>query len=159
MAYHRKEFDCGNTSLNNYIQTQVSQDVKKKLAACFVLLSSDEITVHGYYTLSNGSIPYESLPEGLRIKYPKSYNYIPVTLLGRLAIDTNVKGKGLGSKILIDALKRCLVVSENELGSVAVIVDPIDQQAERFYHHFGFVKLPNSGKMFLDMKTIKQLVL
>lgn len=155
--FDRNSFDCGKSSLNNYIQTQVSQDVKKKLSVCFVLLDSDDFTVEGYYTLSNASISYGEVPEKLRKKYPKSYEYIPVTLLGRLAINAKIKGKGFGSKILIDALKRSLNVSEQNLGSVAVIVDPLDQEAENYYTHFGFVKLPTSGKMFLDMKTIKQL--
>jgi len=158
-TFNRKDFDCGKSSLNEYIKTQVSQDVKKKLSVCFVLLNSDQNTVEGYYTLSYGSIPYEDVPENLRKKYPKSYDYIPVTLLGRLAICNKIKGRGLGSKILIDALKRSLKVTEQELGSVAVIVDPLDQDAEKYYHHYGFVKLPNSGKMFLDMKTIKKLKL
>ena len=59
--------------------------------------------------------------------------------------------------ILIDALKRSLIASEQNLGSVAVIVDPLDDEAESYYSHFGFIKLPTSGKMFLDMKTIKLL--
>ncbi len=156
-SFDRKKFDCGKSSLDDYIKTQVSQDVKKKLSVCFVLLDTDQKTVVGYYTLSNGSIPYNNVPENLRKKYPRSYDYIPVTLLGRLVLDKKVKGQGLGSQILIDALKRSLRVSEKDLGSVAVIVDPIDQEAENYYAHFGFIKLPSSGKMFLDMKTIKKL--
>ncbi len=156
-SFIRKEFDCGKSSLNNYIQTQVSQDVKKKLSVCFVLLDTDQKTVLGYYTLSNGSIPHDSVPEKLRKKYPRSYDYIPVTLLGRLAIDKKVKGEGLGGKLLIDALKRSFKVSETDIGSVAVIVDPLDQDAENYYRHFGFIKLPHSGKMFLSMQTIKRL--
>jgi len=156
-AHYRKIFDCGKLTLNEYIKTQVSQDIKKKLSVCFVLLGDDQQTVNGYYTLSNGSIPYENVPEDLRKKYPKSYDYIPVTLLGRLALDKKIIGQGFGSKILIDALKRSLKVSEETLGSVAVIVDPLDIDAEQYYAHFGFIKLPNSGKMFLDMKTIKKL--
>lgn len=157
--HNRKTFECGKPTLDNYFQIQVSQDVKKKLCVCFVLLSSDETKVVGYYTLSNASISYESVPDNLRKKYPKSYDYIPVTLLGRLAIDNKFKGQGYGGKILIDALKRSLKVSENDLGSVAVIVDPLDEDAENYYKHFGFVQLPTSGKMFLDMKTIKKLKL
>lgn len=156
-SFNRKEFDCEKPSLNDYIKTQVSQDIKKQLAVCFVLLSPDQKTVEGYYTLSNGSIPYEDVPENLGKKYPRSYDYIPVTLLGRLALDKGIKGNGFGGKLLVDALKRCLRVAEQDLGSVAVIVDPLDEDAEKYYSYFGFVKLPNSGKMFLDMKTIKKL--
>jgi len=156
-SFDRKEFNCGKSSLNDYIQTQVSQDVRKKLSVCFVLLNSSKTTVEGYYTLSNASIPYDDVPEKLRKTYPKSYEYITVTLLGRLALDERIKGQGFGGKILIDALKRSLKVSEEDLGSVAVIVDPLDEDAEKYYSHFGFVKLTNSGKMFLDMNTIKKL--
>ncbi len=155
--YKREEFSCNKISLDAYIKTQVSQDIKKRLAACFVLLANDQETIIGYYTLSNASIPLSDVPEKLRKKYPKSYKYIPTTLLGRLAIDSAFKGEGLGAKILIDALKRSLRVSESELGSVAVITDPLDAQAESYYSHFGFIKIPDSGKMFLDMNTIKQL--
>lgn len=153
----RKNFNCNKPSLDNYLRTQVSQDIKKRLAVCFVYLDKDQKSIIGYYTLSNGSIPYSDVPENLRKKYPKSYDYIPVTLLGRLAIDQKFKGQGLGSLILIDALKRSLEVSESELVSVAVIVDPLDEEAKNFYNHFGFIKIPDSGKMFIDMNTIEKL--
>lgn len=156
-SFSRQNFYCDKPGLDEYLKTQVSQDIKKRLAACFVLLDESKKVIIGYYTLSNGSIPYSDVPENLRKKYPKSYEFIPVTLLGRLAINAKYKGQGLGAKILIDALKRSLMVAESDLDSVAVIVDPIDKDAERYYEHFGFVKIPDSGKMFLDMNTIKQL--
>ena len=99
------------------------------------------------------SIPGETLSK-IADRAGGGQGSIPVTLLGRLAVDVGSKGQGLGSKILIDALKRSLKVAEIELGSVAVITDPLDQEAESYYDHFGFIKLPNSGKMFLDMNTI-----
>lgn len=58
--------------------------------------------------------------------------------------------------ILIDALKRSYEIAKT-IGSVAVVVDPIDQDAEGFYTKYGFIKLPDSRKMFLPMKTINQL--
>ncbi len=145
--------------MNAYIKTQISQDVKKKLAVCFVLLDESQTSILGYYTLSNGSIPYHDVPERLRKKYPRSYDYIPVTLLGRLALDKQIKGQGFGGRLLIDALKRSLKVAETDLGSVAVIADPLDEEAVEYYKHYGFVQLPDSGKMFLDMNTIKKLAL
>lgn len=77
-------------------------------------------------------------------------------MLGRLAIDKNFRGKRIGKILLIDALKRCFGAS-NSIGAFAVIVDPLDKEAERFYKIYGFIKLPDSGKMFLPMKTIKEL--
>lgn len=87
---------------------------------------------------------------------PKSYLSLPTILLGRLAIDKSFQGQGLGKILLIDSLKRCLDTSDS-IGAFAVIVDPLDQEAESFYEKYGFIKLPDSGKMFLPMRTIKEL--
>jgi len=57
---------------------------------------------------------------------------------------------------LVDALKRCYDISKT-LGTYAVIVDPQDKEAERFYSKHGFILLPDSGKMFIAMKTIAWL--
>lgn len=43
------------------------------------------------------------------------------------------------------------------IGSFAVVVDPIDEDTIRFYDKYGFIKLADSGKMFLPMNTIKTL--
>jgi GNAT superfamily N-acetyltransferase len=155
--HRRNEFNSGNESLDNYLKTLVNQDISRKLSACFILSSiEDESKIKGYYTLSNNSIPLELIPEQLQNKLPKSYKNVPTTLLGRLAIDKKYQGTGLGKKILIDALKRCFEVSKI-IGSFAVVVDPIDEKAFNFYEKYGFIRLPDSGKMFLPMKIIKQL--
>ena len=154
---HRKnEFSCGKDILDKYLHRQANQDLKRKLSVCFVLAESKTETLQGYYTLSNNSISFDSIPSDLQKKLPKSYSFIPVTLLGRLAIDKKFQRKGIGKILLIDALKRCFEISES-IGSFAVIVDPLDKEAESFYEKYGFIKLPDSGKMFLTMKTIKYL--
>src|SRR5882762_2528897 len=99
---HKKEhFTCGKPLLDNYLHAQASQDVKRKLAACFALV--DGTSVQGYFTLSNSSIPKETLPDELKKKLP-AYKNLPVTLLGRLAVDHNSKGRGIGEFLLMDAL-------------------------------------------------------
>ncbi|HAH55611.1 MAG TPA: GNAT family N-acetyltransferase [Flavobacterium sp.] len=155
-AHHnRNAFFCGNSMLDNYLKKQVNQDIKRKLATCFVLTAkSNPGEILGFYTLSNNSIPLESIPESIRKKLPQSYLKIPTTLLGRLAVDAKQHGKGVGNLLLIDALKRSYEISKI-LGSFAVVVNPIDVEAENFYQKYGFAKLPDSGKMFLTMKTIE----
>ena len=60
---HKKEdFTCGKTLLDDYLHKQAKQDVKRKLAACFIL-ADEENQVKGYYTLSGASIERQSLPE------------------------------------------------------------------------------------------------
>lgn len=154
--HHRNDFDCGKELLNNYLINQAGQDVKRKLSACFVLAEMETNQIQGYYTLSNNSIPLNSFPEQIRKKLPGSYVSIPTTLLGRLAIDKSCQGKGIGKILLIDALKRSYEISK-EMGSFAIIVDPIDRDAEAFYKKYDFISLPDSQKMFIAIRTLKDL--
>jgi len=152
----RNDFDCGKELLNNYLKNQAGQDIKRKLSACFVLTKSAINIIQGYYTLSNNSIPLSSFPQHIQLKLPKSYTSIPTTLLGRLAVDKKYQGNGIGKILLIDALKRSYE-SSLEIGSFAVVVDPIDEEAEKFYEKYDFIKLPDSQKMFIAIKTLKEL--
>jgi GNAT superfamily N-acetyltransferase len=154
--HQRDSFRCGKNLLDNYFWTQAKQDVKRKLSVCFVLLDKNSGKISGYYTLSSNSISNDLIPESFKKKLPKSYVSIPTILLGRLAIDKDFQGKGIGKLLLIDALKRCFYLSKS-IGTFAVIVDPLDIDAEKFYKKYGFIKLPDSGKMFLPIKTIEEL--
>jgi ribosomal protein S18 acetylase RimI-like enzyme len=153
--YDKSIFDCGYALLDGYIKTQARQDVDRDLSACFVLIDDTDV-VKGYYTLSANSIKRDIFPENISKKLPPSYQDLPTILLGRLAIDRSLQGQGYGEIMLIDALKRCFEISES-LGTIAIVVDPIDEKAQRFYERYGFIQLPDSGKMFLPMKTIEMI--
>ncbi|MBT4410378.1 MAG: GNAT family N-acetyltransferase [Bacteroidetes bacterium] len=154
--HNRESFDSGTDLLNRYFKQQANQDVKRKLSACFVYESKETKEVIAYYTLSSASISQKIIPQKYSKRFPKSYTSIPMILLGRIAIDKHFQGKGVGKMLLIDALKRCYH-SSHYVGSFAVVVDPIDEHAVKFYERFGFAELPSSGKMFLPMKTIQDL--
>lgn len=155
--HEKSSFDCGYSLLDDYIKKQARQDVNRDLSACFVLVN-EKNEVKGYYTLSAYSIRREDFPEALQKKMPPSYTNLPTTLLGRLAIDSSIKGQGYGEILLMDALNKTFRTIEI-VGSLAVVVDPIDEKAQNFYNRYGFILLPSSGKMFLPMKTIKDLLL
>ncbi len=154
--HRKKEFSCEKEILDNYLHKQANQDIKRKLSACFVLNDKETDLLKGYYTLANNSLAQKLIPEEFQKKLPNSYKSIPTTLLGRLATDNRFKKQGVGKLLLVDALKRSYEISKS-IGSFAVVVDPIDEDAERFYYKYGFIKLPDSGKMFLPMNTIKTL--
>ncbi|WP_202115082.1 GNAT family N-acetyltransferase [Gilliamella sp. Pas-s27] len=63
---------------------------------------------------------------------------IPVIILGRLAIDKNYKAKGLGAALLKDAILRSKEVSK-QVGSRALLVHSLTDEANAFYIKFGFV--------------------
>lgn len=153
--HEKAHFSSGKHLLDNYFQKQASQDVKRKLAVCFVLPDEFSKVVKGFYTLSNSNISVHLVPFEFRKKLPPAYTYIPTALIGRLAVDLKFQGQGLGKLILVDALKRAYILSL-QMGSFAVVVDPIDHEAELFYQKYGFIKLPESGKMFLPMSIIEQ---
>jgi predicted GNAT family N-acyltransferase len=149
-SHKKASFSCEEQSLTDYLRKQVSQDVKRKVALCFVHADVNG-TIKGYYTLSADSIDRALLPEELKKKMP--YKNLPVTLLGRLARDSQFKGQGIGELLLADALKRAYQAS-SEVASFAVVTDPINEKAKSFYQSFGFIIL-ESGRMFITMDTVK----
>jgi ribosomal protein S18 acetylase RimI-like enzyme len=155
--HDRAAFFCGSESLDRYLKQQASQDVEKRVAAVFVL-TSDGITIAGYYTLSQYSVAVGDLsPEVLRRIKPPRYPELPATMLGRLARSTGFKGRRLGELLLMDALKRALDHSRS-IASVGVIVDAKDHRASLFYASYGFAELPeHPNRLFMPMATIAKL--
>jgi predicted GNAT family N-acyltransferase len=153
--HFRKAFDCGEESLNRYITDQASQDLKRYVAAVYVLTKQQNDTVVGYYSLSNYSIPRGSLPIELDKKLPR-YDIFGAHLIGRLAVSKNLQGQKLGRKLIIDALVTSLTLSKSS-GSYAVVVSAINDRAVSFYQQYGFTQFADKpGTLFLPMKTISQ---
>lgn len=156
-TYRKQDFNCGAAMLDNYLHRQAGQDVKRQLTAVFILPNKN-LEIKGFYTLSGDAYARQEIPEAILKKLPPAYARFPVTLLGRLAIDNKYKGQGLGELLLLDALKRSYDNAISSIGSMAVVVDPLDQKAKEFYLKYGFTDLPDSGRMFIPMDTIAKLV-
>lgn len=156
--HNRGDFSCGYEALDQYLQKQATQDARRMVAAPFILTrESDRKTVIGYYTLSAFGVSLQDLPDEVVKKLP-AYPIVPVTLLGRLALDQRYRGQGLGEFLLVDALKRALKQS-SQIAAAAVVVDAIDEKSAGFYRHFEFITFPDKpGRLFLPMKTIASLL-
>ena len=142
--------------MDRYLQQQARQDAEKRVAVPFVLVEPPATKVLGYYTLSASVITADALPAELAKKLPR-YPRLPVSLLGRLAVDQTQKGKGLGEFLLMDALHRCLDAAA-EIAAMAVIVDAKDDGAAAFYARYGFLSLQQQpSRLFLPMKTVADL--
>lgn len=152
--HDKSDFKCGQKSLDNYIKLTAKKDVNSDLSVCFVLEKDNKVI--GYYTLSSSNEDIGDIPEDLEKKIKSRYPEVPIILIGRLAIDENYQGQGLGRLLLIDSLKRIYDTSLN-IGVFAVSVDPIDDKAKEFYHKFGFISLKDSKRMILPMQTIREL--
>ena len=154
--HDRAGFSCGIVELDDYLKKRAGQDARKRVAAPFILTASVDTKVIGYYTLSAISILLEDLPEDIIRKLPR-YPAVPATLLGRLAMDSRYRGRGLGEHLLLDALYRSLRHSR-DIASFAVVVDSIDEEAERFYAHYKFQPFPDqANRLFLPMRKIAQI--
>lgn len=150
----RTAFSCGVDTLDSYFRTQVKQDVERRIAAAFVL-TPDSVAVAGFYTLSSLSLHGAELPAKLAKKLP-SRSPIGVTLLGRMAVHADLKGKRLGEFLLMHALERAWLGSQ-EVASWAVVVDP-KEEARGFYLKYDFLPLPSQpNRLFLPMTTIEAL--
>lgn len=102
------------------------------------------------------AIELRDVPADLARKLPK-YELVPATLLGRLAVNINFRGRGLGRRLLMDALYRSLQ-SSRQVASTTVIVDAKDDAARAFYRKYGFMELPNvERRLLLPMATIEAL--
>jgi hypothetical protein len=109
--------------------------------------------VVGYYSLAAGSVMYADVNAKTRRNMPEP---IPVMVIGRLAVDDEFSGRGLGygGGLLKDALLRCLSVSRLA-GVRAAVVHAKDEKAAGFYRHYKFVQSPtNPLTLFLPIETI-----
>ena len=137
------DFKCGEKVLDEYLQRYAAQDIKRGVARVFVASPAEQPqAVAGFYTLSAASIAAETLPEKWRKKLPRYP--VPAALLGRLAVNQQVQGNGLGSILLVDACKRIVAASET-LAVAAILVDAKSPEVTAFYQHFGFIELPGQA--------------
>ncbi|MGE0184048.1 MAG: GNAT family N-acetyltransferase [Parvularculaceae bacterium] len=154
--HNRAAFSSGVPELDQYLKERASQDAKKRVAAPFVHIDPETARIVGYYTLSAFSAELVDLPDETVKKLPR-YPVLPATLIGRLAVDEEFRGKGFGAFLLIDALRRCLDGSRN-IASFAVVVDAKDENAEAFYEHFGFLRFKSvPRRLFMPMGTVEKL--
>ena len=144
-------------SLDRYLRTQAGQDVRRKANAVFILVESNKPNfVLGYYTLCATALPQGDVPMAARKHIPR-YPLVSATLVGRLAVSEARQGEGLGAILLADAVRRTYA-SAAIVGSSMLIVDAINDRAAAFYEGNGFVRLPDSLRLVLPMRTIHRLV-
>jgi predicted GNAT family N-acyltransferase len=155
--HDRAGFACGVESLDRYLKTQASQDVKRMANAVFILTGLDKPNaILGYYTLCAASLAPGDVPLPAR-KFVPRYPLVAATLIGRLAIARERRGEGLGALLLADALRRAYA-SAGIVGSSMVVVDAISERVAAFYEVTGFVRLPDSLRLILPTSTIAELL-
>ena len=146
----QKAFNSDSEQLNRYLREQVTQDVRRRVAACFVALANGP-RIAGYYTLASASLLLADLAASTCKKLPR-YPTVPAIRMGRLAVDQAFKGQGLGGALLADAR-----AARSGIAAFALMVDAKNEAAAAFYRHHGIIALPDSSlSLFLPLATIQR---
>lgn len=131
----RSGFDCGEASLNDYLQRFARQNSKRGSSKTYV--AAPENSVLGYFTLCAGSVALENFPLLGRKGLPR---LVPVVHLARLAVDQGTQGQGLGEALLLGALETSLSVADI-IGVMGIEVWAINDSARAFYGRYNFQTL------------------
>lgn len=149
--HDRKAFSSGEEALDRYFLSQVTQDIRRLVAKCFVAVERDTGTVAGYYTLSSASIPITDLSPEETKRLPR-YPSVPAVCIGRLAVDRRFQGRGLGAALVADAADKVL---DAPPAAFALLVDAKNEGAVKFYERLGFRPFASrSGTLFLPLATL-----
>jgi len=151
--HDRQGFDCGRQELNDWLRQVARQHQDKGLSKTFVAVREEAPTcICGYYALTLAELEPRHLPEAWRKKLPRR---IPGVRLGRLAVDSQYQGKGLGELLLVNALTRAQRIYA-EAGGIGLFVDALDEQAAGFYRNFGFAAAPDNPQLlFLSARVVE----
>ena len=155
--HDRDGFSCGVDSLDRYLRTQASQDVRRKANGVFIMVElAKPNVVLGYYTLCATALPQGDVPASTRKHIPR-YPLVSATLVGRLAVSKVRQGERLGAILLADAVRRAYE-SADTVGSSMLVVDALSERAAAFYEGHGFARLPESLRLLLPMSAIGRMV-
>jgi GNAT superfamily N-acetyltransferase len=147
------KFDCGETSLNEWLLTQALQNSASGASRTFV--TTYENRVVGYYALAAASVERRNAPGRIRRNQPEM---VPVILLARLAVDQTHQGRQVGSHLLRDAVLRTVRIADNA-GVRALLVHAVDQRARNFYQHYDFMPSPTDDlHLYLLIKDAQDLL-
>jgi GNAT superfamily N-acetyltransferase len=140
-AHDPQAFRCGEASLDHYIREAVLRDLAQRTAVAYVWTDAEQ-PVHpravlGYFTLSSFALGRRQARRRDRDRNLGSYDPVPAVLIGRLALDESLQGRGLGAALVAEALGQIGRLQER-LGASAVVVHALDERAASFYAHLGF---------------------
>jgi GNAT superfamily N-acetyltransferase len=148
--YDISGFDSGEPALDEWLRRHALQNEASGASRAYVVCAGKRVV--GYYTLAVGAVAHAHAPGRVRRNMP---NPVPVMLLGRLAVDKALQGRGIGTGLLRDAVLRTVQAAEIA-GIRAILVHAISAAARRFYEEHGFVA--SSVDPMTVMITVREAV-
>jgi GNAT superfamily N-acetyltransferase len=138
LGEHHKllSFRCGTPTLDDWLRQRALKNQVNGASRTFVV--GEELTVVAYYALAAGAVATRDVTGRFRRNMPDP---VPVVILGRLAIDTGLQGRGLGRALVRDAGLRVLQAAD-AIGIRGLLVHALSDEAKAFYEHVGFEPSP-----------------
>jgi GNAT superfamily N-acetyltransferase len=147
-------FFSGEQTLDDWLRERAFANMRAFASRTYVICPANSLQVIGYYSICMGQILSTEVLGSMRRNMPRQ---IPAVILGRLAIDLKWQGKGLGGALLQDAVQRSVCAAQ-EISARLLIVHALSAQAESFYAHYGFARLPTETPTYaLDLVKIQAL--
>lgn len=138
------QFDSGQELLDSWLGRHALRAQVTRTARTYVWLDEADVVV-AYYSLVPHTIRRDDLPSSLGHGSP---DLIPAILLARLALVQSLQSRGAGTALLVDALVTALSAIR-VAGGRLIVVDAVDDHAEAFYVHHGFVATPTPGRLVM----------
>ena len=136
-ANHRiDDFDSGSPPLDEWLRSRALRNDAVGASRTYVVCQGARVIA--FCSLANGAVLHAGAPGRVRRNMPDP---IPAMVLGRLAVDRRLQGRGLGRTLLRDALLRTLQAADTA-GIRAILVHAKDEPARAFYEHCGFLPSP-----------------
>jgi predicted N-acetyltransferase YhbS len=139
---------CGNDALGGWLRDHALTAQDKGVAVTYVWLDGSRVVA--YFAISPTLVESQLLARGAAT----GLIVVPAYLLGKLALDRSLHGRGLGERLLTQALARVARVTA-EGGGRLLVVDAIDDAAA-FYAHFGFIPIPGTTRLYMKLSTIRR---
>ncbi len=137
-ASHRvDEFECGETVLDDWLKRRAMVNQISGASRTFVTSDQNQ-RIYAYYAIAAGAVSHPIATSAVKRNMPDP---VPVMVLARLAVDRRAQGIKLGASMLQDAVNRTVAVAQNA-GVRALLVHAINEQAKKFYEHYGFQASP-----------------
>jgi GNAT superfamily N-acetyltransferase len=144
----RSEFECGVTTLDDWLKRRAYPNQVSRASRTYVVTDGQRVV--GYYCLASGALALRDTPSPRR----NMPDPVPLGILGRLAVDRNFHGKGIGVALLQDAVLRTAQAGEI-IGIRGLLVHALSEEAKIFYEYHGFIASPTQPMtLILSLKGI-----
>lgn len=156
--HDRSAFSCGHGPIDNFLKSSLSDQIKAGMVAAWIATSEADPAVLGFYTLGALAVRADFGPK----KWQRArVSDVPVIYIRAVAVRDDMQGRGLGTALVVDALKRCLGIAD-QMGAAAIVLDVLeDHHFERrwkFYDELGFQPLAdpnNPHRVFIPMSDVR----